>query len=195
MSTLETQLRELHTQFRERPPLRLGLWLIAAILLLNLVLDFTDRAATARQQTFQLQQQIHRMQQTAADPAWETRALQARERLHTLEQELWRTDSRGMAQAEVQAWFQETAIRTGFQDPRIRADIALDVPGHDGIWQVTAQLAGSYQPQALIKLLEAIAAHEQLVVVERLRQRNQRGVAATQLAIRVFVLPTTEGSP
>jgi hypothetical protein len=81
---------------------------------------------------------------------------------------LWEAESDGLAQANFQAWILEQATHAGMGQLDIRTSINSNASNALKLRQLTAQVTGRFEPNALLALLRSIASNDRLLVVNRL---------------------------
>ncbi|TDK29980.1 hypothetical protein E2F49_12300 [Luteimonas terrae] len=113
--------------------------------------------ADADRQRFESDLELQaRLEGLRTQDAWTARAEQAEAALSAMRDRMPEVANTGLAQAELQAWLTELASSSALQEPRIRVEDTLDVPGHPDMWQVLARLDGrlpQYGQGALLRAL------------------------------------------
>lgn len=179
-------------ELQQNPRLRGGLWLIIGILLLY---------AFLRLQTYERQlvseynstiTHLARLQEVVSQAEWTNRAEKAQATRVELESRLWMADSKGLAQANFQAWLDLQSQTSKIEEQRLQIEDTVVVPDHEKLWKVTAQLRGNFEPDKLQRILYRIANHNQLIVTERLEIRqNLRQPIFTLVVTAYFAAPQT----
>ncbi len=85
-----------------------------------------------------------------------------------MEGRLWEAETDGLAQANFQTWLIDEAARAGIGQIEIHTSINSTTANPLKLRQLTAQLTGRFEAVAFFKLLQAIAGHNRLLVVDRL---------------------------
>lgn len=133
---------EISQQWRGNRRLRFAALVVLAILALH-ALDAlrTQRDAVAEQHAtdMRLREQLELI---GAQPEWVDRAAEAEAELEVLQRQLRAMASPGQAQAEVHSWLSEFAVTAGVDNPVIRLQDVLEVPGYPELMQVLARLDG-----------------------------------------------------
>jgi hypothetical protein len=163
-------MSELIKELRENTRLRLGLWLVSAILLsypLLLLRDYEHSLALAHGSALE---QLARLRDISAQDAWAAQAERARALRVQAEDKLWRADSRGLAQATLQSWLQAQLKTAGIDKPRLNVETTVDAG--PGLWKVSAKCDAPFEPAQLELFLKILADHPQWLVVERLEARK-----------------------
>jgi hypothetical protein len=114
------------------------------------------------------QRQLSRIEKLGQTDLWHQRREETDLARVRAEARLWEAETDGLAQANFQSWILEQANRAsiGVGDIHTAIDSALASPLK--LRHLTAQLAGRFEQDGFVKLLQAIAGHDRLVVVERL---------------------------
>jgi Type II secretion system (T2SS), protein M subtype b len=84
------------------------------------------------------------------------------------EARLWEAETDGLAQANFQAWILRQANQAGIAQVEIRTSINSNASNSLKLRQLTAQVNGRLEATGLFKLLQAIASHDRLLVINRL---------------------------
>jgi hypothetical protein len=156
---------ELLSQLRDNFRLRLGLWLIAAIVA-GYGLNFLEQqrqqlSAEYRNAALHLQ----KLQSVANQQEWQARAAEMAANRTQIETRLWQANSKGLAQATLQTWLDQQINAAAIAAPRLKVESAIE---KDGLWQVSARLDGSFSRAALEKLLLLLWNHPQWIIVNSL---------------------------
>ena len=186
MNALRQALAVAAAELRDNGRLRLGVWLIAGLLL-----------------AFGLSIQADRLTEAAAGHAEETRllagvqaALERRDWPELLAGEqainadlaarFWQADTEGLAQAQLQQVLRDLAERLELRNPRIRAGLTRAVPEMPGVCQVQARFRAQYRPGGELRLLYALATSERKLLAERL-DLNRRNTLITTIVSAYFL--------
>jgi Type II secretion system (T2SS), protein M subtype b len=81
---------------------------------------------------------------------------------------LWEAETDGLAQANFQAWLLEQANRAGIAQTEVHTSINSNTNNPLKLRQLTAQVTGRFEAAGLLTLLQSIASHERLLVINRL---------------------------
>jgi len=155
-------------EWQQNPRLRLGGWLILAIVLLYTFLCLSDWEQTLRNDYHELTGRLGRLELLARQKEWTERADAARAVAVQMEGRFWKANSRGMAHAKVQTWIDNILRKTNIRDVRIQTEPAGDMVGYDGVWQVAARIEGYFEPRKLTELLRIVETHKQIMNIEQL---------------------------
>ena len=114
------------------------------------------------------QHQLARIEQLGRSDLWHQRREETDLARVRAEARLWEAETDGLAQANFQSWILEQANRAGIGVGDIHTAIDSALASPLKLRHLTAQLAGRFEQDGFVKLLQAIAGHDRLVVVERL---------------------------
>ncbi len=166
-------LQELRHNWR----LRLGAWLIVAILAGYLILFIAARQQALKGEYLEQSAQAARLTALAGHTGWLERAKAAKASLVQLESQLSQVESRGLAQAQVQTWLENHLKKLHIRAARSQVEQAAKVHGNRNVLQVRATVQAPYEPAGFAKLLRAVEVGPPLMAVEQLDitlQRNPR---------------------
>jgi hypothetical protein len=110
-----------------------------------------------------------------------------------IESRLWRAATAGLAGADFQSWLQGVAKTSGME--KIRLELSELRPRDDmlrPLWKLEADLSGFAEPAAVLDFLAAVAASNNMVVIERLRYSPGRGNRITLLLVAHFLLDSEQ---
>jgi len=131
-----------------------------------MILDSRD--SDIRRQAADRRAQLARIEQVGQTELWRQRREETQLSRTTAEARLWEAETDGLAQANFQSWLLDEAKQAGIAVGEIRSSIDSNPNNPPKLRRVTAQVGGRFEAAGFIKLLEAIASQERLVVVERL---------------------------
>jgi hypothetical protein len=114
------------------------------------------------------QDQLGAIEHLGDDDAWRQRRAETDLLRVQAEGRLWEAESDGLAQANFQAWILEQANRAGMAQLDIRTSVNFNANNPLKLRQLTAQVTGRFEANALLALLRSIASHDRLLVVNRL---------------------------
>lgn len=162
---------ELLQELKKNTRLRIGLWLIIAIVAFYSLLLLNDYQLQLHNQYQNKVTHLARLQDVTSQAEWIERVKLAESAKVSLEQKLWVAASKGLAQADFQAWIGGQISAAKIQEPRLQVEEAKDVPQQTHIWLVNAKLEGIFEPEALERLFLNFAEHPQWVVVDSFEVR------------------------
>lgn len=112
--------------------------------------------------------QLARIEHIGNAELWQQRNEEAQAARSQAEARLWEAETDGLAQANFQSWLLDRAKEAGIAVGEMRSSIDANPSNPLKLRKVTAQLSGRFEAAGFVKLLQAIASQERLVVVERL---------------------------
>jgi hypothetical protein len=183
---VQDSLQQLSLQWRQNPRLRVGVLLVCVILAGYGVLLLGDYRDQLQEGTTSQGLRLQKMQTLGKQAYWPERAEQARAQLIRFEALLWKAESKGLAQATLLSWFNRELGRIDLQDLEVDTELAHEVPGGKGIWQVTANLDGVVDRAQLVKLLGLLELHDQLITLEQVKISRVRTGFRLQLQLRAW---------
>jgi hypothetical protein len=192
MSAAQAQWARLHQELQQNPRLRLGVWVILLVLGLYTVLVQHDRNRLAHDDYADQVDRLGKAQGLRAQENWTDLLDAERARQVELTTAFWQADTQGLAQASLQAALTEMIAPLDIRNGRIRSGLAQAVPEVPGVWQIQAQLDGSYRPGAELQLLYAIAAHPGKLVVDRLDLSRQNSRMLVLVSAYFIGIPADE---
>jgi hypothetical protein len=155
------------SELQKNTRLRLGVWLIMALLMGYVVLVLNDYQMRLKRDYQEALSQLHQLQTMTTQSQWSQRASQTHELLGQWQARFWQADTKGLAQAMFQSWLQEELYFAQLADSRLQVETTVEVP-NQSLWQVSAKLDAVFVPKRLYNFLLVLSTHPQLVVVERL---------------------------
>ena len=150
------------------PRARLLLAGLGLTLAVSGVLLVDSRDGELRREEADRRTQLVRLEQVGAAELWRKRREEAQLARSEAETRLWEAETDGLAQANFQSWLLDRAKEAGISVGEMRSSIDANQNNPLKLRKVTAQLNGRFEAAGFVKLLQAIAGQERLVVVERL---------------------------
>lgn len=182
-------MSDLFAQLRANPRLRLGLWVVAAILASYPVVWLHDYRQELTREYYSAVERLQRLQEIRTQQGWEAHAQAATALREGLENKLWRAQSKGLAQATLQAWLQERIKTLEVERARVDTEAVSDVVDMPGVWKVSAKCGGVFVPEKLEQLLKQVSEHPQWLSVEHLEIRHSFTSSFTLLVNAYFLAP------
>ena len=189
MNALRRTLRPVAAELAGNARLRLGVWLIAGILLLWSILVQSDRVAAVHGEYAAEAGQLARARSLAERQDWQER-LDAERKMHDrLAVALWEAKTEGLAQAKLQGALNEAVQGLDLRDLRIRSGVSQLVPDLPGVWRVQTRLDAGYRPGVELQVLHALATYPKRMIVDRLdlRRRDRQRSRLTLILSAYFV--------
>jgi len=131
-----------------------------------LVLDSRD--GEIRREEADKRTQLARIEQIGKTEVWQQRREEVQLARTQAEVRLWEAETDGLAQANFQSWLLDRAKEAGIAVGEMRSSIDVNPSNPLKLRKVSAQVSGRFEATGFVKLLQAIAGQERLVVVERL---------------------------
>ena len=185
--SLKEQLNSIREQWRENHRLRLGVWAIAAILLLVVLMNFHDAVQRQKQILADAKKKTMQTRRIAEDTRW----LQQRDLFAELRgrvaSRLMRAKTAGLAQADVRSF-----IDSILQEEKIKIEIInvaspQPAPPLPNCYSVSVALHGTILPAQLFALLYRLESGPYIVTVDTYHLRPNERQSFT-LECRFFVL-------
>jgi hypothetical protein len=127
-----------------------------------------SRDSGIRREAADKRAQLARIEQVGQTELWRQRREETQLSRTTAEARLWEAETDGLAQANFQSWLLDEAKQAGIAVGEIRSSIDSNPNNPLKLRRVMAQIGGRFEAAGFVKLLEAIASQERLVVIERL---------------------------
>lgn len=161
--------RRVGEEFRANPRAR---WLLAAvglIVLVSAILGLSDRIDAARADFAQRARHVARLETVAKETEWPDRRATAEALRAQLDGRLWSADTDGLALADFQDWIALTGRESVLTLSEVRPEIDPGANNPAGLRKMSANVAGAFDASALERFLAAVAQHNRIVVVDKLR--------------------------
>lgn len=166
MSRLESaRIRQVREEWRSNARLRLGVAAVAVIAALYLLLVLVDWRRDLHQQYQQRTLQLYKMAALAGQEQWSLRAQTAQNLEKSLQAEIPRAATIGLAQAEVQATIRQVLNAFG---PKLSSDARppVQVRAQPGLWRIPVTIRGLVGQAQLMEILRRIESSDRLVVID-----------------------------
>lgn len=183
---IENILSLFSKELKTNPRLRMGLWLILALLIGYCTMLLADYQVQLKQEYHQSLERLQHLQSVAQQTQWAERAVQAKEVRSQLEASLWQASTKGLAQATFQQWLNTQLERDKVENAHTQVKPALDVPNRENLWMVAAQIDASFSPHSLELLLLTIARYPLLTVTEQLEIRRLGKLSNFKLIVSAY---------
>lgn len=194
-------------EWRANARLRIGLWLVLAIVWLYALLWASDQVVVQRAAARQAADDLTRLRSIATQSVWPQRAEQARQQLDLLQGMAWVEPERSLAEAALQDWVTALAGKVGVvvrERSLLRGDAGAPQPAEAGsVPSRAAELPAAYatlrmrlvfefKPASLVALLNELAQSPRWVRVERLRVLQSGKPAIAELELGAVALRVPE---
>jgi len=161
-------ISKISDEWRQNSRLRIGGWLILIILMSYAIMRLSDLEDSIKSDYQRKTRHLEELKSLTNQKEWINRADAAKAIIVQMESKLWRANSRGLAQANVQIWVDNFLKEKHITEAQTQVEPAHDITGYEGIWQVSAKIDAAFNPRQLADLLYAVESHQQLVVIEQL---------------------------
>ena len=168
MSAVTDTLERYRAELAGNARLRLGLWIALGLAVFYAALLQSDRVDAAHREHAIEADRLARVEATLRSGDWQEWLGAERETNASLADQLWRADTPGLAQANLQAALGEITAGLELRQSRIRPGVSQTVPDAPGIWRVQMQLTASYRRGAELEILHRVATYPKKLVVDRL---------------------------
>lgn len=194
MSAASAALGQFATEFADNLRLRYGVWAIAAILLIYLALLQNARLQAAHADYAAEATRLQRAATILERDDWSQLLADEREAHGRLEQLIWRAESEGLAQAQVQSELKRIVEAAGLRNVLIRSGTSQPLAALPDVWRVQIRVTAGYSPGGELQLLHALATLPRKVVVDRLEiTRSNSRLALLLSAYFIGFSATPEG--
>ena len=191
MNAWRHALARMRTELERSPRLRLGVWLIAGLLLVLGLTAQSDRLSAATTAYAEETRLLAGAQTALARTDWPELLAAEKAVYDTLAARFWRAETEGLAQAQLQQALREMADRLNLRNTRIRAGLTRAVPELPGVCQVQARFRATYREGEELRLLYTLATSDRKLVADRL-QLSDRAAVVTVIASAHFIGLTAE---
>ena len=175
MNPLQESWARTKAELADKPRLRAGVWLIAGIALVYCLLAQADRLADAYREYAHQTDGLARVESALIRTDWPQLLEAEKQNQQQLQAALWRADTPGQAQAQLQQAIRTMIDGLDLRKPRIRPGITQPVPELPGVVRVQVELVCRYRSAAALDLLNAVAISPTRLVVDRLVLRRESG--------------------
>ena len=187
MAVLDRALARLASELAGNARLRLGAYLVLALLLLYWLLVRSADLASVRADHNAAAGRLDRAEAMLAAADWQPRLEAARSADAALEARFWQAETAAQAQAQLRKALADVAASAGVREPRLQAGVGQPVPNAPGLWRAQVRLTGNYAGGSELRLLHALATHDEKIVVDRLDLTPGRTARLFLLASGYFV--------
>lgn len=141
---------------RDSAALRCGLWLAAALVVLQMILLCGSWRELRVSEYRVLAADWLKLQEIAGQTQWPERAKQAEDALAKVRERLWQTENASQARADVQGWLHEKVLEAGVSEPRITVLAPREPgPGSESM-RIEGQVRGILEPHSFGYLLHIL---------------------------------------
>ncbi len=155
-------------ELRANPRLRVGLILIAALLVIYQLTGLADLRAQIASDYLAKQAQLVRVQNISKEDGWDQRARAMHDLRAALEAEIPDADNMGLAQATTQGWLRDLVTRSGAK-LTVTMDTPVQASGSAVYWKIPAQISGELNVAQAMELIRQVESRKELMSVESIR--------------------------
>ncbi|MDE0658663.1 MAG: hypothetical protein OXI79_03330 [Gammaproteobacteria bacterium] len=195
MSAFSTAIDRARAELGENPRLRLGVWVIVAILAgyFAFVVQ-AERVDAASAEFASEDSRLTRGRDLLARQDWAERLAAARAMEAELGAKFWHAPNEGLAQASLRTAADDLTAGLNLGRPGIDLGASRPVPGIPGLWHVQARLVAQVAGSPSLRLLHRIASHPQKLVVERLDMTRRQGALRVEILLSGYFLLDAAGN-
>ncbi|MCE2425948.1 MAG: hypothetical protein J4F45_12770 [Pseudomonadales bacterium] len=178
---LHPAIVRLGDELRAKPMLRVGVWLIAAILLFYCIADVqSGRLSAVASEYAVTADRLSRSRALLERQDWNERVATARGTEEVLAARFWHAENPGLAQARLRT--ELTALMEELHVDQLRIKLGLSQPVDDvpsrrdagELWRIQAQITGLAPRRGILRIVHAIASHPNKLVEEQLNITRPR---------------------
>jgi len=176
---------------RLTPRARLGLAMLAALLLVVAIANLSEHVATQRVEAQQMQRELRVYRALAAESNWAERAAEISRSLERSQAAFWRGRTPGIVSAQLQGEVTRLAIASGLE--RVNVEIRPDpLPLGDEAVYFELRLTGEDRNGQFLALFDNLATYENLLVPSGVEWQRANGTIRIQL-LAPAILETEAG--
>jgi len=188
LAQAKDQFAKLSDELQANDRLRWGLWVIAAILVLQAVFVLSDRVAEVTSETQSLHKRLHKVALIEQQTEWGQRFAAESAVQIQLHERLWQARSEGLAKASLQAAIDQLAEHANIKIRQLQLSDPEPMSGVANIVQVRAELNAQLRRGSIPELLDTLATHEPPLFVDTLSMRIERNKTVKLQVMAYFAL-------
>lgn len=184
-------IKQLLLEWQENPKLRLGVLLIIAILISNGLLMLDDYRLSLLEEYGVQQKKLSKLQYVQQQSGWAEKAESTHNLRLQFENGLWQAASKGLAQANVQTWFNEKLRLLHISGLELAGASVQNDSTNAAVWQVAIAIKGAATDAELLELLNHIEQNPQQMQVTQLQfNRDLQGLLRVAIQVNcTFQVP------
>lgn len=187
--SLASVIDQARAELAANPRLRLGVWVIVAILAGYFAFVVQAARVDAAAAAFaSADASLTRGRNLLDRQDWQERLAAARGIEAELQSRFWEAPNEGLAQASLRAAIDDLTARLHLGLPRIDLGASRPVPDAPGLWQVQTRFVGQAVGPSALRLLYRIASHPKKLVVERLDLSRRQGSMRVEILLSGYFL-------
>ena len=173
-ATRSVHFRQAREEWRSNPRLRWGVATVAAIALVYLLLVLIDWRRDLHDEYQQRTLQLYKMAALAGQEQWSVRAQSALTMEKSLQAEIPRAATIGLAQAEVQTNIRQILNAFG---PKLSSDSRppVQVRSQPGLWRIPVTIRGLVAQAQLLEILRRIESSDRLIAIDEFQMGFVQG--------------------
>ncbi len=182
---LAERVAQMRTEWSGNPRLRIGVGLVAVILVIYLLMVLADLRTELHAQYQQRTLQLYKVQALAGKDEWLLREENARALNKALQAEIPSATTLGLAQAEAQTWMRQLMQAFG---PKMTSEshAAAQVPGEPGLWRIPITIRGLVTVRQLQEMLRRVESSDRLIVVDNMTIAFIRDTPNVSLTVAAY---------
>lgn len=167
------RLQALADELRSNPRLKIGLCVIALILLYGTWVTLDDLHKSTLRALGDVRGELTRVEGLAGQDVWVDRAEGAAELLASLRAEIPDATSTGLAQAAFQSWL-SGLLSSMPSKIQMSLEPGVPVEMHPELIRVGATISGALSTRQVLDLIKRIESERSLIVISAIQIRNER---------------------
>ena len=194
-TTGSARFRQAREEWRSNPRLRWGVAVVAAIALVYLLLVLLDWRRELHDEYQQRTLQLYKMAALAGQEQWSVRAQSALNLEKSLQAEIPRVATIGLAQAEMQTTIRQILNAFG---PKLSSESRppVQVRSQPGLWRVPVTIRGILAQAQLMEILRRIESSDRLIVIDEFQMGFVQGQPnITLTAVAYYRVGAAQGGP
>lgn len=182
----QAALADVRRQWADNPRLRLGVAVIALIVVVYLFLVLQDWRTALATEYASRTEHLYKMRALAGQDAWVERARSTAEVRRALEAEMPDAATPGLAQANVQGWVRDVVAAYGEEGVTVQVHDAVAVDGHADVWRVPVNINGTLRSGRYLDLVAAIERRNTLAIIEQARVLDRENETFSLTVVAYF---------
>lgn len=179
--------KQLLLEWQENPRLRIGVLLILLIVISNGLLALNEYRNGLFEEYIQEDKKLIKLHYVQQQTDWVERAESVKNIRLQLENGLWRAETKGLAQANVQTWFNDKIQQLGLTGLEIAGASVQSDAKTPFIWKVVIEIKGTLYDPGLLELLNHIEQNAKLMQIDQLQtNRDLQDLLGVTLQVSCF---------
>ena len=181
------QIASLRNELSTNTRLRVGVWVIAVLVLAWLSLVWSDWNLALYENNRARLVQLESLSDIESEQTWESRHRSIVQLSDERRAQLWQAATAGLAQAKLQTRLDQLALRDDYTSVSIRSGVPQALDSLDGVYEMRVSLGCNLTPQQLMMTLAAIESHEKLLVIDRVKLTKQDQRWNVELILSAYI--------